>query len=121
MLSQGRLYSIADGMEIDPSDNQAAKKKAVAQLEAFKAINSALDRDKKLLPPSVLDKPALGYDETKRKLQTATLAADLGNLWVSNAKAEVVADELRLSAQFANRGDAGSPEFVPLLVITDAQ
>jgi len=120
MLSHGRLYSIADGMEIDPSDNPVAKKKAIAQFEAFKALNSGLERSKKLAPASVLDKPAQAYDETKRKLQTATLAADLGNLWVSKAKAEVVEDELRLSAQFANRGDAISPEFVPLLVITDA-
>jgi len=120
MLSQGRLYSIADGMEIDPSDNQDAKKKAIAQFNAFKAINAALERSKKLVPASVLEQPSLGYDETKRKLQTAALAADLGNLWVSKAQAEVVEDELRISAQFANRGDAGSPAFVPLLVVTDA-
>ncbi len=120
MLSQGRLYTIADGMEIDPSDNQGAKKKAVAQFEAFKAINAALERNKKLVPPSVLERPALAYDETRRKLQTATLAADLGSLWVAKAKAEVVEDELRLSAHFANRGDSISPEFVPLLVVTDA-
>lgn len=120
MLSRDRLFSIADGMEIDPSDNQAAKKKAAAQFNAFKTINAAMEQNRKLVPPSVLDKPALAYDETTRKLQTATLAADLGSLWVSKAKADIVEDELRLSAQFANRGDAGSPEFVPLLVVTDA-
>jgi len=120
MLSQGRLFSIADGMEIDPSDNQDARKKAVTQFNAFKANNSALERNKKLVPASVLGKPTLAYDEAKRRLQTAALAADLGNLWVSKAKAEVVEDELRLSAQFANRAVADSPEFVPLLVVTDA-
>jgi phosphoglycerol transferase MdoB-like AlkP superfamily enzyme len=120
LLSQGRLFSIADGMEIDLLDNQGARKKAAAQFNAFKAINAALERNKKLVPASVLEAPALGYEETKRKLQTATLAADLGNLWVSKAKAEVVGDELQLSAQFANRADSDSPEFVPLLVVTDA-
>ena len=68
----------------------------------------------------MLEKPTLAYDEAKRKLQTATLAADLGSLWVSKAKAEVVEDELRLAARFANRADADSPVFVPLLVVTDA-
>lgn len=119
LLSQGRLFSIADGMEIDPIDNTGAKAKAVAQFDAFKASNAALERSGQFVPASILGKSTLAYDASKRKLNTAALAADLGNLWASDAKAEVIGDELRLTARFGNRGDAESPEFVPLLVITD--
>jgi uncharacterized sulfatase len=119
MLSQGRLYNIANGMEVEPVDNPEGKAIAGKQLDAFRAASAAIVRLGELAPRASLA-PDSAYSAQGRTLRAPTLAADLGSLWVAGASAQAAGGEVRLQARIANRGESTSPPFVPLLVVTDA-
>lgn len=118
-LSQDRLYGITDGMQTEPLASPGAHALATAQLHAYIAANEVLIQSSQLVSPRALD-AAQPYRAAGRALAQGPVAAQSGELFVADAQVRRAANgDLLVAARFANRAIDATPDFVPLLVVTD--
>jgi uncharacterized sulfatase len=118
-LAQDRLFALGDNLEIEPLNDAAALAKARSQFAAFKAANDLMARSAELEPMSA-GLALAAYDDARRTLRSAALAAEHGRLAVTEVKASMEQGELAVDATFLNGAPTASPTFVPLLVLSDA-
>jgi hypothetical protein len=76
-LAQGRLYTLADGMRTERSDDGKALATAYAQFQAFQQANGVAARAPALAPPAAIEGLA-AYHAGARKLRSVALAAEGG-------------------------------------------
>jgi hypothetical protein len=114
-LAQDRLYALSDGMALDRAQDDAALAKARAQFHAFEAANR-IAADAGALAPQAATQLA-PYVESGRRLGGVALASEAGQVSVHGVRLHGAST---VEATLHNAGDAASPAFVPLLVVSDA-
>lgn len=115
-LSQDRLYTIADGMQLDRLEEDALLARTRAQFASFLRANALAGKTDALAPDGIALAPYGG----ERTLRTAPLALDAGDLGVASVRVRPGTGALTIEAVIANRAPTASRPFVPLLVVTDA-
>lgn len=115
-LAQGRLYTIGDGMQVDRNEDAGALARAQAQFRDFLKANGTAGRSEALLPAAALQLAGYGGERT---LRGTALAASAGDIGVTNVRRVEGGKEPVFEATFTNHGASASPDFVPLLVITN--
>lgn len=117
-VNQGTLYSLRDGMEIEPLDDADALKRINAEFDRFRAANDRLARSQVLVPQDA-PKTLVAFHAQDR----VPLAPSVpGGLAVEGVVVPPAANGLarEVEVTFANNAVAPSPQFVPLLVLADA-
>lgn len=115
-LAQGRLYTISDGMQVDRNDDAGALARAQAQFRDFLEANGTAGRSEALQPTGALQLAGYGGERT---LRGTALAASAGDVGVTGVRRTGSKEEAVFEATFTNHGAHASPDFVPLLVITN--
>lgn len=115
-LAQGRLYTVGDGMQLDPNTDAGALARAQAQFRDFLEANGTAGRSAALLPQA--DTRLAGYGG-ERTLRGTALAASAGDLGVGKLRRIAGTKEVAFEATFTNHGVDTSPAFAPLLVIAN--
>nr|WP_308633675.1 LTA synthase family protein [Massilia sp. YIM B02769] len=115
-LAQGRLYTVGDGMQLDPNTDAGALARAQAQFRDFLEANGTAGRSTALLPQG--DARLAGYGG-ERTLRGTALAANAGDLGVGKLRRIADTKEVAFEATFTNHGVDTSPAFVPLLVVAN--
>lgn len=118
MLSQGRLYAIGDGLDLERSTDAQALARLSARFAAFRAANERLARGGALMPAGAAD--LVTYDEGRTAPGAATAAAAALSVRDLRVPGRASAGALVVEAVFANGGAAASAPFVPLVVLADA-
>jgi hypothetical protein len=117
-LAQDQLFALADGMNVDRTDDTAAVAKARAQFGAFVAANRLAGKAAALAPPG---SAALApYQADGRLLRSVALASEAGQVTVTGLRRRAGAGDAVVTATLHNSGATVSAPFVPLLVISDA-
>lgn len=114
-LAQGQLYTIGDGMQTDRNNDAGALARAQTQFRDFLEANGTAGRSAALLPQGDLRLAGYGGERT---LRGTALAASAGDLGVTNLH-RAAGGGIVFEATFTNHGVDTSPEFVPLLVVTN--
>ncbi|WP_313707017.1 LTA synthase family protein [Massilia sp.] len=115
-LAQGQLYTLGDGMQTDRNADAGALARAQAQFRDFLQANGTAGRSAALLPAAKVELAAYGGERTLRGTALAVSAGDVG---VSGLRRVPGGKEAEFEATFTNHGAHASPDFVPLLVITN--
>lgn len=117
-LAQDQLYALADGMNVDRSDDTAAVAKARAQFGAFVAANRLAAKAAELAPQTATQLSA--WRDDGRVLRSVALASEAGQVTVSGLRRRPGEGDAVVTAALHNSGATTSAPFVPLLVISDA-
>ncbi|KQQ96508.1 LTA synthase family protein [Massilia sp. Leaf139] len=113
-LAQGQLYTLGDGMQVDRNDDPEALARARAQFRAFLKANGTAGRSAALAP----GKTKLANYGGERTLRGVALASTAGDVGVARLQRASGAG-LVYQATFTNHAATRSPQFVPLLVVTN--
>lgn len=115
-----QLYTVSDGMNIEPLQSAGAREQVRLQFAQFSAANNAMIKSGSLLPKAAVgaDRP---YDNKGRSLERMQTVSQASPLAVSATRVLDGAGSgaKRVVARFANSAAAVTPMFVPLLVVTD--
>ena len=111
-LAQGQLYTLGDGMQVDRNDDAGALARAEGQFRAFLKANGTAGRGEALAPRGA----ALAAYGGERTLRGVALAAAAGDIGVTGVRR---AGQAGFEATFTNHSASASPQFVPLLVISN--
>ena len=119
-LSRDTLYTLGDGMDIEPSSDAAALARVQARFAAFRAANDKFSRTLALFPAGGTEQLA-GFQE-RAQLPPGTVSASTPALSVREVRlpGQARAGQLAIDVVFANTGPAPSGEFVPLVVLSSA-
>jgi len=119
-LAQDQLYALADGMRVDRALDEGALATARAQFRAFEAANHLAGKASALAPPAA--RQLAPYRADGRALRAVKLASEAGQVTVSGVRRRPGGpDAVVVDAQVRNTGNAPSPAFTPLLVVSDAR
>ena len=119
-LAQDQLLSLQDGLVTAPDGNAELAQALRAEFAAVRAALARLAQDGQLLSEAARA-PRAVYSEAGRTLEPAHRARRIEGVVVSQAQGRFEPDgRLTAQAQFAQQGAQASPEFVPLLVLSDA-
>ena len=118
-LGQDQLYTITDGMQIEPVDSPGGRENVRRQFGEFTAANNVLIKSGSLMPKGK-DGEVLAYEHEHRSLVRAQTASQASALSVSGMRVSgAPGGPKQVVARFANRDPKATPEFVPLMVVTD--
>ena len=119
-LNQDTLYTLNDGLQIEPAQNQTALTEIKKQFAAFRASNDTFTASGALAPDKAYETQVAYDDKTRAPVHPPDPQSQLS---VINVESPVSArgNELSIKASFSNSGEAASTKFVPLIVITDAK
>lgn len=121
LLAQDKLFTITDGMQLEPSSDAATHQRVREQFARFLAANGGV-RAGSVLAPAGTEGRLAAYKADKRAIQVARLAAEAAAVQVSAVSVRAGAGRTAAaSATFANGARGASPVFVPLLVVSDAK
>ena len=107
-LNQDRLYSLADGMDIEPNYNEATQQRLQAQFATFRNANQRLVSSLALMPREPVDSRPAPTIENDPHVSVADV----------QVSPQVGAAPLAVEAVFLNGGGGTSRSFVPILVLT---
>lgn len=110
LLSQGRLYSLGDGLHMGRSGDDAERTRVQARFDAFRAANDSLARELVLMPPAAPEMVACHAAAVA--VASALVVADV------RLPDRAVPGAAVVEAVFANNG-RGNAWFVPLVVLAD--
>lgn len=117
-VSQGALYVLRNGMEIEPVDDAEALQRINAEFDRFRTANDGLARGLALMPPDA-PQALVAFREQDRVPLARPLPVGLAVEGVAVPPA--AGDGSRIvEVTFANDAATPSPRFVPLLVMVDA-
>jgi arylsulfatase A-like enzyme len=116
-LAQDQLYALADGMQVDRTDDTAAIARARAQFQSFVAANRLAGKAAALAPQGAGRLAA--YRDDDRVLKSTALASEAGQVSVSGVRKRPGAGDAVVTATLRNAGATTSAPFVPLLVVSD--
>ncbi len=120
-INQNTLYTLNDGMNIEPDGDTAALARVQAQFAAFRAANDQLARSETLIPDGTSSQLSPYKDEERTK-PAAPAADSAGMLSVREVRAPGSArpGALTIEAVFSNTGTKATDTFVPLIVLLGA-
>ena len=119
-LNQDTLYALNDGLQIEPTQNQAALTQIKKQFDTFRASNDAFSASAVLAPDGIFVTQS-AYDEKSRQYSNSPESKPQLSVINVHSPASVIAGELSIEVTFSNSGKTASERFVPLIVITDAK
>jgi hypothetical protein len=117
LLSRDALYSLSDGMHMEPAQDAVARARVEARFAAFRAANSQFARSLTLMPPGNTSRLAAYADQERRPPQavlTPTVALAVREVL---APERARAGQLAIDVVFANAAAEPSAQFVPLIVL----
>ena len=120
-INQDKLYTLSDGMKIEPSHDDATMARVQAQFAAFRAANDQFARSLALMPKEVAGQLGVypGQDSAKPSAPATSSAAMLTVREV-HAPEDAQIGKLTIEVVFANTGPSNSEPFVPLVVLQAA-
>lgn len=122
MLSRGVLYSLSDGLHMDPVHDAAARERVTARFAAFRAANERFARTRALAPRGNFAALAGYGDRRPRPLPAAPAMPPLGiTVGDVGVPEHTVAGQLPVDATFANDAAQPADAFVPLVVLLSAE
>ena len=118
LLSSGTLYSLSDGMRMDPVNDTAVQAGVQARFDAFLGANRQFTRSLALMPADSASQLA-EYGSLERRFQQVALAATDAGVAVRqvDSPGQARAGRLTIEVVFANAGAAATGQFVPLVVL----
>lgn len=120
-LAQDQLMSLQDGLMTAPEENPAVLQALRSELAAVLAGLARAQQQGALVAPQDRQQRA-AYAEAGRTLEPAHRARQIEGVVVRQAQGRFEAGgQLSAQAVFSQQGAQGSPVFVPLLVLSDAQ
>jgi uncharacterized sulfatase len=117
-LSGDALYSLSDGMHVDPARDPAAQSRVAGRFSAYRAANAEFARSRALAPAASFAQLA-AYVEQERQPLPAAKASPAATLAVREVRApsRARAGQLSIDVEFLNSGTMPSGKFVPLVVL----
>jgi phosphoglycerol transferase MdoB-like AlkP superfamily enzyme len=118
MQSRGLLYSLSDGLHMDPVHDEAAQQRVAARFAAFAAANERFARTRRLAPRGSFATLA-GYGARPSQPPAAAPAAAANEIAVGEVSvpAHAAAGQLPVDVTFSNAGAQSGDTFVPLVVL----
>jgi phosphoglycerol transferase MdoB-like AlkP superfamily enzyme len=122
MLSRGVLYSLSDGLHMDPAHAAAARERVAARFAAFRAANERFARMRALAPRGSFAALA-GYGDRRPRPLPAAPATPPPGIAVGEVSVpeHAVAGQLPIDAAFSNEAAQPADAFVPLVVLLSAE
>ena len=116
-VNQDALYTMRDGMDIEPIRDDEALARVRSEFAAFRAANDKFARTPALFPGGAVGRSAAYRAEDRLKFIVPAAAASALSVSEVRAPEKAAAGKLAIEAVFTNSGtDAASP-FVPLIVM----
>lgn len=117
-LSGDTLYTLSDGMRVEPVQDATAQAHVAARFAAFRAANSEFARSLALIPAATSTRLA-AYVERERQSLPPAKVLPAAALAVRDVRSpgRARAGQLAVDVDFANSGTLPSGKFVPLIVL----
>lgn len=118
LLSRGALYSLGEGLHMEPVRDARLQARVVARFAAFRAANDEFARTRKLAPPGNFTR-LVAYAKRGQPPPQAARAPPEAGLAVREVRvpARARAGDLAIDVVFANAAGRPSDVFVPLIVL----
>lgn len=120
-LSQGKLFSLQDGLTMTPEDDDATLQRLREELGGLRSAMATLDQASELVPQAERIR-RVTYDASQRSLERDQRAREVQGVVVSQTQARFEGTgSLGVQGVFRAQGARDSAVFVPLLVLSDPQ